>query len=499
MPSIMDLVREYSELEIKRNERGGMLEPQAEIRYQALKFFLEFELFQIPEQKATYQSASYERRVSHSSLGTNKREVAVERKGGDGPPHSSVEHPLPQDNNARSEELVSVISETSLPVSDEQESPTAVREISPPDLKESIKVENITEVIPPAPQPEEGEDKTIAAAEIVEELPRDMESAQPTPLNAPESHRLIETEDLSSHIDSAFDNVINKEPVALRENVSIIEGVLADLPLAQPEEVGSDISATTPPDEKTPPSPPTLQEVEAEATDINIADILNQIEAATVQPVQPSETVSLNIEGILPQSNVEKTSRVEVGSTQPESPPLNIDFLSEIEKQVDTKRATATVDEIASPSPTIEEILPTDILSPISAPEDGKIITFVDSPVKAAVHMIEGDARRGIIRILNSSQDEIELFTDEKLERSVRLPIKDIKAIFLMRQQEDHLEEEIGGIRIKVRFKDDRSIEGISADYSENAQVFTLSPAMGRQSVKKIIIYRDFVESVETI
>jgi len=55
------------------------------------------------------------------------------------------------------------------------------------------------------------------------------------------------------------------------------------------------------------------------------------------------------------------------------------------------------------------------------------------------------------------------------------------------------------GIRLNVKFKDDRNIIGISPDYSDEAKVFTLIPADSAHSVRLIVIYRDFVDKVERI
>ncbi|MGC8927510.1 MAG: DUF6982 domain-containing protein [Myxococcota bacterium] len=529
MPSIMDLVREYSELEIKRNERGGMLDPHSEIRYQALKFFLEFDLFPMPIQKPVETYKYYEKKKEPSSDEIKKPvevkqtvEVAqkdiIEEKREEREGSESISTAAP--------EPVSDIHKTTLQVEDNTS--TINPQVEPiSQIEEAVVVENIptienTEVN----TPEKGEDAITGEAEVLEMVDaidgavdsiivadtptlenleqRGGSEQSPIHLSNPVEEVVsntatnnfgeIKTEgvDLISQIDNAIENAIQPDE-KIDNQVQIQESVMPYMPEIKPEQ-NNVVIPEIPPIEMTQLSDiltevsHPIEESHQEKT-IDIEELLNPAHLA-MEPATETSNPVLNIEEII--SSGEQVDGRTYGQSQtpPRSP--QIDFLSGI----------GLSSESANPpiQTQVEEILPSDILSEVPPSTiSSQMRVFVHSPSKAAVHLIDGDARRGIIKELNDSQMEVELFEDETMQNSIKIPTSEIKAIFIMRHSGESITIPDNGVKINVRFKDDRSISGISSDYSESAEVFTLLPVDSIQSARLILIYRGFVDSVEVI
>jgi len=536
MPSIMDLVREYSELEFKRNQRGGMLEPQSEIRYQALKFFLEFDLFPMPSHRPADVLRSYDRKketsseeISRPSEMNTLNETAT---------YKAKENSVPDSKSESIEtDLISVISETSLPINDTVESVSPVQktaqEIFEPEASvSSNKSLNINpeEKIPEA----EVVDIVEAVDEAVENvlLTDTSKSTAIEPENSPaitkdetsknQESSVIDTidqTDLSEHIDSAFDRVIQFEDVS-DETKADSENRSPDIPVTMQETTSKsepssvveptikeilpdmqDVAGSVPEDDTK--GGISIQEEVALPSDINVEELLKPSIPASngVAPdVMPPE---INIEEIIMNVSSSDTSHQNAQREQnngiADTP--QIDFLSGLNIPSETDAKSVKPDlEVKKPMEiSLDEVIPGEISVSIPNAGQGNLgQVFINTPVRSAVHMIDGDARRGIIKELTDEMTEIDLFEDESLQNSTKIPVTAIKAIFVIKNTGEH-NIELRGLRINVRFKDDRSISGISPDYSEDKQVFALYPEDNTQSIRMIIVYREFVEEVEIL
>ena len=555
MPSIMDLVREYSELEMKRAERGGMLEPHLEIRYQALKFFLEFELFPAPMPKPVESIKPAEKRRVSEEI-SRQREPVEKMKEEQIVTQAAAytENREVQKGVESAENLASIISETTLPVSEDLKPETSpiqserieVPEYQSPSGEENEKIEVSSLKIPDQEGSNSVSEEVLEMEEVVDEALKNItdqgnietsssqsigvnEEAIPSTIavetsrsevesaispEQPSPERLMGDIDLSEHIESAFNNVIQLDETEQAKG-GVAENILPDIDTIQmesttqnmvsPQEIGQqdaiqvDINTTN-------PSLP--QSDEGSQTVINIEDILSPAppseppvaETIDHQATNKEETPILNIEEIISQPPASEILKEDLLSPQieqeKENRAINIDFLNAIDlaAQIPQEYEEKKTSE-EPPVISIDEIIPQEIS--LQQTSEG-VREFVSSPAKAAVHMVDGDARRGVIKHLTTSTTEVELFEDERSDRSVKLPISGIKAIFLMRQpQEKPLD--VSGIRLNVKFKDERSIVGISPDYSDEATIFTLIPPDNSNPVKMIVVYKHFVEQVEMI
>ncbi len=536
MPSIMDLVREYSELEMRRSQRGGMLEPQAEIRYQALKFFLEFDLFPLPSAKIAEQVRSYEKKKPVSTSEINKpAEENIEKEiisaGIKEETLTEPSEPPPSDSVAQ--ELVSVISETSLPVSETPAAPASLETEFPVNKPEEI----------PAPQvdlktietqtqlnKEEVLDMVDAIDEAVENIVIPETAENPDNISATQQATQDNTvllqdtpagtepekTELVSHIDNAFDNVIAPEDPGRTADQVVLENILPEFPQTitgakgtEPQAEGittelpdiTEVVLETQPPKEAEPAPviPAVNEPVTTGPGVNIDELLKPITPSSDAPQPDIASQPINIDEIVPNTQTEEFKPEMPAQTGPN--PLQIDFLSGlgIAPQTSPPAPESQVNTDNQPNISIEEILPADFITVAAETNTTKPDrVFIDSPSKAAVHMVDGDARRGIIKELRETMNEVELFDDETFSNSTRIHISDIKAIFVMKHPG---EKGTGaeGQRLNVRFKDDRSISGISPDYSDDAAVFTLYPADGTQSARMIIVYRGFVEQVDRL
>lgn len=533
MPSIMDLVREYSELEIRRNERGGMLEPQAEIRYQALKFFLEFELFPMPAPKPVEYHKPLERKKTVSS-GEIKKQVEIQH------PTEEVKNIEKREEIVNTEgtsnttpDLVSVISETSLPVADNPqpidspseelshienpivtESPLSQKneEIAVVETKEETNADN-TEVLEMVDAIDGAVDSIIVADSPVQE---DSQQSIAEPIISPVEQIIENTTaqpveskedniELSLQIDNAIDNAIKiEEKVDNQAVIKESENVLANIVETGVEQNNTPIPEiaaieTIQPVESIEEVSPAPKE-NLEVPILNIEEILNPSEGISQPTAEPSAP-TLNIEEIV--AVTEKADHIPPpeNTNSPTAP--QIDFLSGLGLSSESIAAPVQTEQPAPPaeqSIKIEDILPEEIISdviPVPTSTQGRVL--IETPSKAAIHMIDGDVRRGIIKDLNDSQTEVELFYDETMQNSTKIPTSEIKAIFFMRQGGEKSPSPSNGVTLNVKFKDDRTISGISNDYSESAKVFTLIPADSGQLAKLIVIYSEFVEDVEKI
>ena len=539
MPSIMDLVREYSELEMKRAERGGMLEPQLEIRYQALKFFLEFELFPTQIIKSVESTKPIEKKKVSDEI--KKPVEQIEKTdAGSKSPDGFVEKDQVQNRIETTADLVSIISETTLPVSEDKTVPepeNKIVDIDIPTVQDIESVEIAPVELPPKTPSEESstmpKEEVVEMEEVVEEAVKNIveqdavESKNPLGVEStevstnatdivnavveesisvveqpaePKPIEVMDKSDLSEHIENAFNNVIQLDE-ADAGKVQPLENVLPDLPaMNQPrEEIAQQ---AVPPLEITPIEAEEIMKNAEGQQPINIEDILSTALPSEVPSTEAAETPVLNIQELITPPTVVEAPQAEISPPQNEPQKadnqVNIDFLSGLDFTSPTPQNTITNDNAnTAPAISIEELVPQDIISPVNA-QGGGVREFVNSPTKAAVHMIDGDARRGIIKHLTDSQSEIEFFEDEKSDKAVKLPISSIKAIFVMKHPQEK-SVDASGIRLNVKFKDDRNIIGISPDYSDEAKVFTLIPADSAHSVRLIVIYRDFIDKVDRI
>lgn len=529
MPSIMDLVREYSELEIKRNQRGGILEPQLEIRYQALKFFLEFELFPSPTIKSVEQPRQYEKKVAPQSTEIKKSsDTRIEEKQS----NIKIETLTSQNSepintiDTKAQELATIISETTLPTNETSESlvssesstlseekvetidtvteniplaDTASSEkIATPfdkaevlDMAEAIDaaVENI--VIPDTPQIEMSTPKEQISLE------QTISSNYTSPEKAP--NETIPYVDLPNQTNEVVKNMTQIEETTRETDQVILENILPEFPnlVSETPSKTTDQTTTNLPVEDS-LSPPPSQDTHT--LSINIEEVINaSLPQEELKQQEASSQPIINIDEIV--NNITSSEPLSQKPDSATSNHQNIDLLSGIDLQTQpfTKPDESKIFN-TNPSPIpIEEILPSDFIIP-EAPHSqvSSDKTFIDTPIKAAIHLIDGDARRGIIKELKESHKKVELFEDESLKNSTTIDISEIKAIFVLRQTNEKISE-IKGKRLNIRFKDERSIRGISPDYSESSSVFTLFPIEGIQSAKMIIIYRGFIDQVEEI
>ncbi|MCX7944763.1 MAG: hypothetical protein N2746_09685 [Deltaproteobacteria bacterium] len=533
MPSIMDLVREYSELEMRRNQRGGMLEPQAEIRYQALKFFLEFDLFPLPQIKSFEQMRVQERKkVVHSSEFKKPSDDKQDLQ-----PLNAQKIDKPMEHaivDSKAEDLASIISETSLPVSDlssgKETASGAVSEINkgeqvvlPGELKvdtdSHLKKEDVLGMVEAIDEAMESiviqsnEQKTSEIAEL-----RTVDGAENINTDIKLSDvGLIDNEGLSTQANNVFENVIEPQEYGKTVDQVVVENILPEIPRSDDKTVNTEYSIDSKPSNFT-----ERFEIESEPkyvvesprvvkdeqhTDkmaqsyVDREELLVQNTTTQNQEEKKAEQLTINIEEL-----IADLGNIPNGSSPPKQPdngvnPLSIDFLSVFATGPQDLTASSTqqsLDDKVQPI-SLEEILPVDF----AIPEQHKVAQIVDrvlidSAVKAAIHTIDGDARRGIIRELRESSIEVELFADETYSHSTKIPTSEIKAIFILKQPSDKTID-ISGQRISVKFKDERSISGISIDYTEDAKIFTLFPLEGTHSAKMIIVYRTFVEQVEKL
>ncbi len=538
MPSIMDLVREYSELEIKRNQRGGMLDPQSEIRYQALKFFLEFDLFPLPLIKPVEQTKNYERHKPTSRPEIKK--IAEEKTILPDTPAEVeektdilVESKPATDNIAN--ELASVISSTSLPTDDAmplpeekidpnlnttaQTSQKEERDTTEKQIKEEVldmvdaideAVQNI--VLPEATPPE--------VTQNLETSPSAPSSESSETAKAPAESiqdNIIDKTDLSTHIDNAFDNVIQLEDSGKIADEVVLENVLPEFPDKsvktsdkKQEEVlpRSVLDTTNAIFEITPTIEPKQNQQEIDATPVQdispSAPAINIEELLSTEPPAEESEVStpqppINIDEIITKVPTETTPQET--NTGTDINPLQIDFLSgvDIATQIVNENIEPKVSTSELPPVSIEENNPLEFIVPESGSEKKAIDrVLLDTPSRAAVHMIDGDARRGVIKQLKESDSEIELYDDETSGHFTKIHISEIKAIFIIKHTGEK-QTQVNGQMLNVKFKDDRTISGISTDYTDDTPVFTLYPVETTQSTKMIIVFRGFVDQVEKI
>ncbi|MCX7959070.1 MAG: hypothetical protein N3B13_08495, partial [Deltaproteobacteria bacterium] len=510
-----------------------------EIRYQALKFFLEFDLFPFPQTRPTEQPKYYEKKksVSSSEIKTDLEDKRAAEYISPDPKAQEQNHSGHGNTStdAAAQELASVISETSLPVSEPNiqpgspsetvsagigsESPAPLSDITNSETEPLLQKEEVLDmvdaideaveniVIPEGPKSEENL-KDSQCLDTAETTPVSLQNLKTTE---------EENKDISAHIDSAFENVIQAEDPGKTADQVVLENVLPEFPSVSEEvktnEVLPDTIVSVPVEPvkevqegiSVPEGGETLPKSvlnEAETSSIpsvNVEELL-----ITPEPVQiptqsnPAEP-AINIDEIIMNMPAEETK--EPVSKNSEINPLQIDFLSGLGMTTPQPEVFSDKKEAAESQPTIsiEEILPADFIVPESpSPRQVSDRVLIDSPVKAAVHMVDGDARRGIIRELRESYSEVELFDDETFGHSTKIPVSDIKAVFIMKQAGEK-SIEINGQRLNVRFRDERSISGIAPEYSDEAAVFILYPYESAQSARMIIVYRGFVDQVEKL
>ncbi|MBI5526997.1 MAG: hypothetical protein HY897_11735 [Deltaproteobacteria bacterium] len=458
MPSILDLVNEYFELERQKTDAGGALDQAAELRLQCLKFFLEFDLgppYMHPQSAHTAAvdpaGEAFDERIPvpgdfDEIPGAELTGIGSSPIPDDIPPPEAAGHSTFYDAAAPEADPG--------PVAD----PSPAGHVGGPlDVHEDVLSQTVDEFFSSHVEPA-GAEGPVDVADVgpdeIESIPLEEE----LPPDAAPEQAAAPTRDPAGPAEQEVDVPAAPESAS---GPGMTEWA-AQLP-ARPAAAAA--AADLPPfpelDAVPPAQPPATFPQPAPTPIVQWDAAVPLPEPAQAEPAAAA----------LPAFDLPLTFDV----PQPASPPLTPD-------------TAATIPPSVLPAPAV-------IVEAGGAPAPAGPAFAISDPSRVTVHFLDGDVKRGVIRELGTEATDLCLFgMDEKTSDS--FPVAALKAVFVIAQPGTKPTGG-GGREMSVTFKDGRNLKGNSPDFNPGGRMFTLYPEPRQGNVDRVIIFKDATDEVK--
>lgn len=539
MPSILDLVTEYSQLDKLRAERGGVLDQASEMRHQCLKFFLEFDL------AAPYAAALGEHAASPAPeavvvpiAGVQEQHYLGVHGAEDQPPGAEITGygtaplgveaaspaPAQDDVPITAQELDSEIMQQPLP--DEpapaHDSPPPGQEAAPAassgpldmhdaDLSATVDDFFSTHVDTAGPA------GPIAAPEMAT---LDMASAQtgfPAPVAEPAPPlepmpqepvpaelamvepvlQEISTDDIESlPLDDA---VAHDTPVTPHEDTPIPEPA----PVAAAMEPIPELPLTFDPPAPAPVAAAVVEQAPMMTMELPASALPEPVPAPS--PTATPVPLAANWEMALPpeQSGVHNAPAMAADA----GPSFDLPLTFESPAPAPAPAAASfepmpifTPDPaptpVAAPVPEAVSFEPLPIVAPAPVPVATAAPAFaIAESHRVTVHFLDGDVKRGVVRELGYDANDLCLFSMDE-QSSDYFPVAALKAVFLILQPGAKAPDLPAGKDLNVTFKDGRALKGRSPDFTPVIKVFTLYPDPRQGNIERVVVFKEAIDEV---
>jgi hypothetical protein len=495
MPSILDLVNEYYELERQKADAGGALEQAAELRLQCLKFFLEFDLgppyahmHQAHAEATEPAGAAYDEGLT---AGAGSDEIPGAELTGIG--SSPIPDDVPPAEAAGHSAFYDAVTPAAEPGQVVEPEP-AEHAGGPLDVHDDVLNQTVDDFFSAHVEPP-GAEAPVEATEIgpdeIESIPLEDE----VPPEAPVVPAGIAAIDEAAPVPAAPASPVEwaaqlpDQPAAMAAAVPdlpALPGLDETLPPRSAQEAAPEPPAPVP---VPMPDVPRAEPVPAPAP-IGQWDAAVQFSA----PERPEPAPAAP-----PVFDLPLTFEV----TQPVAPPLRPGAAPTIPPTVSPAHAPvfeAAPVPAAAPAPAFVPgpapiFVPTPQPAAEPPPPPVGLAYAISDPSRVTVHFLDGDVKRGIVRELGIDATDLCLFSmDEKSSDS--FPVAALKAVFVIAQP-GAKPTGGGGREMSVTFKDGRNLKGSSPDFNPGGRMFTLYPEPRQGNVDRVIVFKDATDEVK--